>query len=182
MPDDQEPRTGRTRRRGAALEAAILRAAADALTESGYAGLTMEKVASAVPAWTDQVAQQANELGWDGFWAQHPAGAGRLTKLDATTYEDAVRAARELALTTRTHHAPGNRQAQGVLQLADGSFHAASLGMLDEAIQGLALLRMGSYPGYWRPTATSLVPELLAVVGGASMVDLRGKFGVPVKA
>lgn len=34
-----------TRRRGAALEQAILRAAADELMESGYAGLTMDKVA-----------------------------------------------------------------------------------------------------------------------------------------
>ncbi|MFF8612262.1 TetR/AcrR family transcriptional regulator [Streptomyces sp. NPDC015350] len=37
---------GRTRRRGAALEEAILRAAADELTGSGYAGLTMDKVAA----------------------------------------------------------------------------------------------------------------------------------------
>jgi AcrR family transcriptional regulator len=37
---------GQTRRRGAALEEAILRAAVDELTESGYAGLTMEKVAT----------------------------------------------------------------------------------------------------------------------------------------
>ncbi|OXM66513.1 MULTISPECIES: TetR/AcrR family transcriptional regulator [Amycolatopsis] len=36
----------RTRRRGAALEDAILRAAADELTESGFAGLTMDKVAA----------------------------------------------------------------------------------------------------------------------------------------
>jgi AcrR family transcriptional regulator len=36
---------GQTRRRGAALEDAILRAAADELTESGYAGFTMDKVA-----------------------------------------------------------------------------------------------------------------------------------------
>jgi AcrR family transcriptional regulator len=35
-----------TRRRGAALEDAILRAAADELTESGYAGLTMDRVAA----------------------------------------------------------------------------------------------------------------------------------------
>src|SRR5262249_59881481 len=42
----KHPRTGRTRRRGAALDEAILRAAADELTASGYAGLTMEKVAS----------------------------------------------------------------------------------------------------------------------------------------
>ena len=41
----KHPRTGRTRRRGAALDEAILRAAADELTASGYAGLTMEKVA-----------------------------------------------------------------------------------------------------------------------------------------
>ena len=34
-----------TRRRGAALEAAILRAAVDELTESGFAALTMERVA-----------------------------------------------------------------------------------------------------------------------------------------
>ncbi|MFC4910121.1 TetR/AcrR family transcriptional regulator [Actinomadura gamaensis] len=34
-----------TRRRGAVLEEAILRAAVDELTESGYAGLTMDKVA-----------------------------------------------------------------------------------------------------------------------------------------
>jgi len=37
---------GQTRRRGAALEEAILRAAMDELTESGYAGLTMDKVAA----------------------------------------------------------------------------------------------------------------------------------------
>jgi AcrR family transcriptional regulator len=36
---------GRPRRRGAALEQAILRAATEELTESGYAGLTMERVA-----------------------------------------------------------------------------------------------------------------------------------------
>ncbi|TYC23056.1 TetR/AcrR family transcriptional regulator [Micromonospora sp. MP36] len=36
---------GKTRRRGAALEEAILRAAADELTESGYAGLSMDRVA-----------------------------------------------------------------------------------------------------------------------------------------
>jgi AcrR family transcriptional regulator len=37
--------TGRTRRRGAALEEAILQAAVELLTESGYAELTMGKVA-----------------------------------------------------------------------------------------------------------------------------------------
>ncbi|WP_054814171.1 TetR/AcrR family transcriptional regulator [Nocardia arizonensis] len=37
---------GSTRRRGAELEEAILRAAADELAESGYAGLTMDKVAA----------------------------------------------------------------------------------------------------------------------------------------
>ncbi|MFF2957841.1 TetR/AcrR family transcriptional regulator [Streptomyces sp. NPDC057963] len=37
---------GQTRRRGAVLEEAILRAAVDELTESGYAGLTMDKVAA----------------------------------------------------------------------------------------------------------------------------------------
>jgi AcrR family transcriptional regulator len=36
---------GRTRRRGAALEEAILCAAVDELTESGFAGLTMDRVA-----------------------------------------------------------------------------------------------------------------------------------------
>ncbi|WP_214325694.1 TetR/AcrR family transcriptional regulator [Nonomuraea sediminis] len=42
----KEPGAGQTRRRGAALEEAILRAAADELAESGYAGLTMDKVAT----------------------------------------------------------------------------------------------------------------------------------------
>ncbi|GAA5083791.1 AcrR family transcriptional regulator [Thermocatellispora tengchongensis] len=41
----RQPGDGQTRRRGAALEEAILRAAADELTESGYAGLTMDRVA-----------------------------------------------------------------------------------------------------------------------------------------
>jgi AcrR family transcriptional regulator len=39
------PRSGRTRRRGAELERAILRAALDELAEAGYAGLTMDRVA-----------------------------------------------------------------------------------------------------------------------------------------
>ncbi|MFF7209653.1 TetR/AcrR family transcriptional regulator [Streptomyces sp. NPDC008238] len=43
MPADP---TGQTRRRGAALEEAILAAAVDELTESGYAGLTMDRVAA----------------------------------------------------------------------------------------------------------------------------------------
>ena len=38
-------RAGHTRRRGAALEDAILRAAVDELTESGFSGLTMDRVA-----------------------------------------------------------------------------------------------------------------------------------------
>ncbi|MER7000461.1 TetR/AcrR family transcriptional regulator [Streptomyces sp. NPDC000410] len=42
----ERPSAGRTRRRGAALEEAILGAAVDELTESGYAGLTMDKVAA----------------------------------------------------------------------------------------------------------------------------------------
>jgi AcrR family transcriptional regulator len=42
----RQPGTGPPRRRGAALEEAILRAAAEQLTESGYAELTMDKVAS----------------------------------------------------------------------------------------------------------------------------------------
>ena len=47
MPDDAVPQAGagRTRRRGAALEAAILRAAAEELAERGYSGLTMDRVA-----------------------------------------------------------------------------------------------------------------------------------------
>ncbi|WP_027946654.1 TetR/AcrR family transcriptional regulator [Amycolatopsis taiwanensis] len=42
----KQPGAGQTRRRGAALEEAILRATVDELTESGYAGLTMDKVAT----------------------------------------------------------------------------------------------------------------------------------------
>ena len=45
MADDATGRPAPTRRRGAVLEQAILRAAADELTESGYAGLTMDRVA-----------------------------------------------------------------------------------------------------------------------------------------
>ncbi|MFE7568791.1 TetR/AcrR family transcriptional regulator [Streptomyces sp. NPDC057539] len=47
MTDDPTKRPGAagTRRRGAVLEEAILRAAADELIESGYAGLTMDQVA-----------------------------------------------------------------------------------------------------------------------------------------
>jgi AcrR family transcriptional regulator len=41
----QPGRSARARRRGAELEAAILRAAAEELTESGYAALTMDRVA-----------------------------------------------------------------------------------------------------------------------------------------
>jgi AcrR family transcriptional regulator len=41
----QPGRPGRARRRGAELENAILRAAAEELTQSGYAGLTMDRVA-----------------------------------------------------------------------------------------------------------------------------------------
>jgi AcrR family transcriptional regulator len=44
MPDEPS-RAGQTRRRGAALEEAILLAAADELVESGYPGLTMDRVA-----------------------------------------------------------------------------------------------------------------------------------------
>ncbi|WP_194919162.1 TetR/AcrR family transcriptional regulator [Catenulispora rubra] len=44
MPPDQHRDTP-TRRRGAELEDAILRAAADELRESGYAGMTMDRVA-----------------------------------------------------------------------------------------------------------------------------------------
>ncbi|MFC8845307.1 MULTISPECIES: TetR/AcrR family transcriptional regulator [unclassified Micromonospora] len=45
MAGDSVTRAGATRRRGALLEQAILRAAADELRESGYAGLTMDRVA-----------------------------------------------------------------------------------------------------------------------------------------
>lgn len=45
MGTTSHPGARQTRRRGAALEEAILRAAADELTESGYAHLTMDKVA-----------------------------------------------------------------------------------------------------------------------------------------
>jgi hypothetical protein len=127
------------------------------------------------------MASEARELGWDEFWAQRPAGAGRIVPLDVSGFDDAVRAATLLSRTTRPGFADGDKQAQAVLQLADGSWHAASLGGVDEVRQSAWLLRMGWYPGYWRPTATSLAPEVVAVVGGASNVDLRGSFGVPVK-
>lgn len=141
----------------------------------------MSRVASAIPAWTQATRDRFNELGWDEFWAAHPAGAGRVVRLQASSFEDAVRAAREISLTTRPGLPPGDKQAQALLQLADGSWHAASLGALEQQLQGVFLLRMGGYPGYWKPKAVSLVPELQAVVGGATMVDLRGKLGLPVQ-
>ena len=141
----------------------------------------MAKVAGAIPAWTEGTRQKFWDLGWDEFWAQHPAGAGRVVRLEATSFDDAVRAAREISLTTRPGMAPGDKQAQALLLMADGSWHAASLGALVPEQEGVFLLRMGGYPGYWKPKATSLVPEVQAVVGGATMVDLRGKFGTPVQ-
>lgn len=141
----------------------------------------MVRVAGAIPAWTEATRQQFWDLGWDEFWARHPAGAGRVVRLEATSFDDAVRAAREISLTTRPGMAPGDKQAQALLLMADGSWHAASLGALVPEQEGVFLLRMGGYPGYWKPKATSLVQELQAVVGGATMVDLRGKFGVPVQ-
>ncbi len=141
----------------------------------------MAKVAMAIPAWTEATRERFWELGWNDFWAEHPSGAGRVVRLDATSFDDAVRAARAISLTTRPGMAEGDKQAQALLQLADGSWHAASLGALLPEQEAVFLLRMGGYPGYWKPTATSLVPELQAVVGGATMVDLRGKFGKPVQ-
>lgn len=81
----------------------------------------MTKVASAIPAWTEATRQQFWDLGWDEFWAQHPAGAGRVVRLVAASFEDAGRAAREISLTTRPGMAPGDKQAQALLQMADGS-------------------------------------------------------------
>lgn len=141
----------------------------------------MSKVAGAIPAWTETTRQQFWDLGWDEFWAHHPAGAGRLVRLEATSFDDAVRAAREISLTTRPGMAPGDKQAQAVLLMADGSWHAASLGALVPDQEGVFLLRMGGFPGYWKPKAVSLEREVQGVVGGATMVDLRAKFGVPVQ-
>jgi hypothetical protein len=142
----------------------------------------MAKLASAMPTWNEATIERSRELDWDEFWAERPAGAGRIGRLAATTWDDAVRAARELALTTRPGFAPGDKQVQAVLRLADGSFHVASLGGIDEARQGMWLLRMGSYPGYWAtPAATALAPEVVAIVGGsATTYDTRGRSGVPV--
>ena len=142
----------------------------------------LSKLASALPTWDRATADRAWELGWTDFWAEHPAGAGRLVRLDASSWDDAVRAARELALTTRPSQAPGNKQAQAVLHLADGSWWSAGLGGIDEARQGMWLLRMGTYPGYWNPpTGTALVPEVEAIVGGSTTTyDTRGRVGTPV--
>jgi hypothetical protein len=141
----------------------------------------MSKTAMAIPAWTAETRAAFQQSTWDEFWSAHPAGAGRLVRLEATGFDDAVKAARAIAMTTRPELPAGDKQSQALLQLADGSWYAASLGMPDAALQGVFLLRQGSYDGYWRPQATSLVPELQAVVGGFSTVDLRGKFGVPVQ-
>lgn len=143
----------------------------------------LQKVASALPTWDAATIERAQELGWEAFWDAHPAGAGRVVPLvGVASWEDAVTAARELALTTRPHFAPGDKQAQAVLQLADGSFHAAGLGGIDEARLGMWILRMGSYPGYWTPpTAAALAPEVVAIVGASpTTYDTRGQVGAPV--
>lgn len=143
----------------------------------------LAKVASAMPTWNRETIDRSWEVGWDEFWAERPAGAGRLVRLEATGWEDAVRAARDVALTTRPGFAPGDKQAQAVLRMADGSWWAAGLGGIDEARQGMWLLRMGTYAGYWpSPTATALAPEVQAIVGGSpTTYDTRGGAGVPVK-
>ncbi|MCB0879055.1 MAG: hypothetical protein KDC46_08755, partial [Thermoleophilia bacterium] len=142
----------------------------------------LARVASAVPTWDAATIAQSQELGWDEFWQAHPAGVGRLVRLDAASWDDAVGAARALALTTRPGRAPGDKQAQAVLHLADGSWWAAGLGGVDEAMQGMWLLRMGTYPGYWpSPTGTALAPEVEAIVGGSpTTYDTRGRAGTPV--
>jgi hypothetical protein len=143
----------------------------------------MAKLASAMPTWDRPTMERAWQLGWDEFWSERPAGIGRLRRLEAGNWQDAVRAAREIALTTRPDFAPGDRQAQAVLHMADGSWWAAGLGGIDEARRGMWILRMGSFPGYWSPpTATSQVPELVAVVGAsATTYDTRSRLGEPVR-
>jgi hypothetical protein len=142
----------------------------------------LTRVASAMPTWDSSTIEEADRLGWDGFWEQHPAGAGRLVRLEAASWDDAVRAARAIALTTRPGFAPGDKQAQAVLHMADGTWWAAGLGGIDEAQQGMWLLRMGSFPGYWpTPSGSALAPEVEAIVGGsATTYDTRGRTGVPV--
>jgi hypothetical protein len=143
----------------------------------------MQRVNVAFPTWTAEVIGEAQELDWDAFWAKHPAGAARIMPLAGiSSFDDAVRAAKELALTTRPNLPPGDKQTQGVLLLADGTYHVTSLGGFVDGQQSAWVLRQGTYPGYWRPQVIAHVPELVAVVGGFSMVDLRGKTGVPVQS
>lgn len=145
----------------------------------------LQKVASAFPLWNAETIDASQTQDWDTFWAARPAGAGRLVPLQASGYDDAVRAARQLVLTTRPGFADGDKQALAVLHVGDGGWYAAPLGGVrfpGPGGGGAWLLRMGPYPGVQRPSVTSLVSELEAVVGGISVTDVRGKVGVPVSS
>ena len=133
----------------------------------------LTKIAHAFPLWDEVTATAARELGWEAFWAQHPAGAGRFIRLDAVGYEQAIAAAQALSLTTRPHLPAGDRQAVAVLELAGGAWYATGLGGIDDAAMSAWLLRLGSYPGYFQPSARALAPELRAVVSGVRVVAAR---------
>ena len=117
--------------------------------------------ATAFPTWNQGTIDQSRELDWDGFWAVHPIGASRLTRLDVTTFEDAVKAAHAVVLTTRPGMADGDKQAQAVLQAADGAWYISALGGV--VGDGAWLARLGTYPGFWSDEPTKgLVDQLLA--------------------
>lgn len=135
----------------------------------------MQRDYTAFPTWDAAGIEQFNRLGWDGYWAEHPAGAARLVRVAGTSFEDAVAAAKALVATSRPNSAPGDRQAHAVLQAADGAWYIAGLGQIVPSPfgNGARLASLGPFPGFHRWKLTALVPELQAIVGGVSVVDLR---------
>lgn len=133
----------------------------------------------AFPTWDAANREEFGRLGWDGFWAAHPVGVSRLVKVDGSSYDVAVQAARQLVSTSKPGSAEGDRQAHAVLQAADGAWYLAGLGEIVRGPfgDGARIQKLGPLPQYERPKITPLVPELKALVGGVSVLDLRS---VPV--
>jgi AcrR family transcriptional regulator len=100
-----ESGAGQTRRRGAALEAAILRAAADELTESGYAGMTMDKVARRAGTNKNAIYRRWPHRAALGVAAYRQLAAERMPEPDTGTLRnDALKMLRQANTTWSSPH------------------------------------------------------------------------------
>lgn len=131
--------------------------------------------AVAFPTWDGPTRERFYDVGWDNFWAERPTGAARLTKLAATSYDDAVRAVHTLVMSSKPWAAAGDKQAHAVLQAADGAWYTAGLGGIVDAGYGSGawLAKTSPLDKYRRPVITALAGEVKAVVGGVTTIDLR---------